>query len=158
MPQNGPKMAKNDPKWPKVAQIWPKMAQEWPKMTQNGPKIARTFSAIFFDWKGGSANFFSFRMYAMITDHQKHHQYKDLSSDKWQRNWCQVGKHASQSWFICRWVCFHYYHYQHRHHHYNYFHCHHYHHEHHEQWPNQQKFQLNYLESQAYNRLLLGYR
>ena len=27
----------------------------------------RTFSAIFFDWKGGSANFFAFRMYASET-------------------------------------------------------------------------------------------
>ena len=83
MQQNGPKMAKNDPKWPKVAQIWPKMALEWPKMIQNGPKITqngpklpqmaqkwrpdlRTFSAIFFDWKDGFANFFAIRMYGSI--------------------------------------------------------------------------------------------
>ena len=26
----------------------------------------RTFSAIFFDWKGGSANFFAFRMYGLM--------------------------------------------------------------------------------------------
>ena len=57
-------------KWPKVAQIWPKNAQNGPRMTQNGlkmtqndPKMTRTFSAILFDWKGGSANFFAFRMY-----------------------------------------------------------------------------------------------
>ena len=57
MPRNGPKMAKNDPKCPKVAQIWPQMAQIW------RPDI-RTFSAIFFYLKSGSANFFAFRMYA----------------------------------------------------------------------------------------------
>ena len=37
------------------------MAQKW------RPNL-RTFSAIFFDWKDGSANFFAFRMYG---DHDK---------------------------------------------------------------------------------------
>ena len=36
-----------------MAQIWPKMAQKWPAF----------FPQFFFDWKGGSANFFAFRMY-----------------------------------------------------------------------------------------------
>ena len=56
-------LSKNATKWPKNSQKWPKMAQEWSKMTQNGPKMTRTFSANFVDWKGGSANFFAFRMY-----------------------------------------------------------------------------------------------
>ena len=74
MPQNGPKMTQNDPKWPKYYPKWPKMALEWLKMIQSGPKMTqndakrrpdlRTFSVIFFDWKGGPANFFAFRMYA----------------------------------------------------------------------------------------------
>ena len=50
MPRNGPKMTQNDPKCPKNDPKWP------------SPKMIRTFSAIFFDWKGGSANFFAFRM------------------------------------------------------------------------------------------------
>ena len=54
---------RNGQKWPKMAQSGPNMTQNGPRMTQNGPKIARTFSAIFFDWKVGSANFFAFRMY-----------------------------------------------------------------------------------------------
>ena len=52
----GPKMDKNDPKWPKVA-------QNGQRMTQNSPKMTRTFSVICFDWKGGSQNFFAFKMY-----------------------------------------------------------------------------------------------
>ena len=78
--KNCPKILKNDPKWPKYCPKWPKMALEWPKMIQSGPKMTpngpklaqmaqkwrldlRTFSANFFDWKSGSANFFAFRMY-----------------------------------------------------------------------------------------------
>ena len=71
--QSGPNMTPNGPKWPQMAQEWPKMtqmAQQLPKMAQNYPKMAQkwrpdlsTFSAIFFKWKGGSANFFAFRMY-----------------------------------------------------------------------------------------------
>ena len=51
------------------------MIQSGPKMTQNGPQLPqmaqkwrpdlRTFSAIFFDWKSSSANFFALRMYAL---------------------------------------------------------------------------------------------
>ena len=51
------------------------MAQKLPKMAQNYPQIAqiwrpdlRTFSASFFYWKSGSANFFAFRMYDYSVD------------------------------------------------------------------------------------------
>ena len=63
MPRNGPKMTQSGTNMTQNGPKMPKMAQEWPKMTQNGPKMTRTFSAIFFDWKGGSANLFAFRMY-----------------------------------------------------------------------------------------------
>ena len=63
-------MAQSSPNGPK----WPTMTQEWPKVIQNDPKLSqmaqkwrpdlRIFSAIFFYWKGGSANFSAFRMYA----------------------------------------------------------------------------------------------
>ena len=61
-----------------MALEWPKMIQSGPKMTPNGPKFAqmaqkwrldlRTFSAIFFDWKSGSAKIFAFRMYGENCD------------------------------------------------------------------------------------------
>ena len=76
MTQNAPKWPKYDPKWPQMALEWPKMIQNGPKMTQHGPKLPqmaqiwrpdlRTFSAIFFYWKSGSANFFTFRMYGPV--------------------------------------------------------------------------------------------
>ena len=61
--QKIPKMAQGDPNMTQNGPKRVKMVQEWSKMTQNGPKMTRTFSANFFDWKGGSANFFAFRMY-----------------------------------------------------------------------------------------------
>ena len=56
-------MTQNVTKWHKYDPKWPKNAQNGPRMTQNGPKMTCTSYAIFFDWKGGSANFFAFRMY-----------------------------------------------------------------------------------------------
>ena len=79
-------------KWPKMAKNWSKKTQKifslifyqiihffeflvifsdfldhflifGPKMTQNGSKMTSTFPQKNF-WKGGSANFFAFRMYA----------------------------------------------------------------------------------------------
>ena len=47
-----------------MAQKWPKLAHNYPKWPKNYAKNLRTFSVIFFDWKGGPANFFAFRMYA----------------------------------------------------------------------------------------------
>ena len=67
MPRNGPKITLNDPKWPKYDPKWHKKAQEWPKNDPKWPNMAQKwpaiFCGIFFDWKGGSANFFAFRMY-----------------------------------------------------------------------------------------------
>ena len=58
------------------------MIQSGPKMTQNGPQLPqmaqkwrpdlRTFFAIFFDWKSGSANFFAFRMYDLSQEGGTH--------------------------------------------------------------------------------------
>ena len=62
MIRNGPKMTKNESKSPKND-------PKWPKMTPNGLKMTPGFThffRIFFDWKGGSANFFAFRMYGKI--------------------------------------------------------------------------------------------
>ena len=49
MAQKWPKMTQNGPKWPKYDPKWPK----------NDPHFFRNF----IDWKGGSTNFFAFRMY-----------------------------------------------------------------------------------------------
>ena len=64
MPRNGPKITQSVPNMTQNGPTRLKMAQELPKMTQIGPKMTRTFSAIFFDWKDGSANFFAFRICA----------------------------------------------------------------------------------------------
>ena len=59
--------------WENFAKIT-SAVRHWNNCWQNGPKLPqlaqkwcsdlRTFSANFFDWKSGSANFFAFRMYA----------------------------------------------------------------------------------------------
>ena len=43
------------------------MARNYPQTAQKWRPDLRTFPAIFFDWKGGSANFFALRMYAINT-------------------------------------------------------------------------------------------
>ena len=63
MIQNGPKMTQNAPKWPKYDPKWPKITPNGPEMTPGFTYFVRSF----FDWKGGSANFFAFRMYDLIT-------------------------------------------------------------------------------------------
>ena len=49
------------------------MAHNYPQMAQKWRPGLRTFSAIFFDWKSGSANFFAFRMYAFTAPQKSMH-------------------------------------------------------------------------------------
>ena len=52
-----------------MAQQLPKMAQNYPQMAQKWRLDLRTFSAIFFYWKSGSAIFSAFRMYVFEQKH-----------------------------------------------------------------------------------------
>ena len=48
-----------------MAQKWPNMTQNYPKWPKNDARIYALFPQFFFfNWKGGSAKFFAFRMYA----------------------------------------------------------------------------------------------
>ena len=56
-------LSKNATKWPQMTLIGPKITQNNSKWPKNDARIDALFPQFFFDWKGGSANFFAFRMY-----------------------------------------------------------------------------------------------